>query len=113
MEVFRFALLGLGIGALYALCAQGLVLIHRASGVVNFAQGGFLVVGGYVYFELRQVHHFPTAISVLGATLAGAALGAATHFLVIRPMRHSSPIAPVVATLGVLIRLQALAILPY
>ena len=50
-ELLRFVLLGLAIGALYALTAQGLVLIYRGSGVVNLAQGAFAMVGAFVYYE--------------------------------------------------------------
>jgi branched-subunit amino acid ABC-type transport system permease component len=45
----EFAVLGLGLGAVYALLGQGLVMIYRGSGVVNFAQAGFAVAGAYVY----------------------------------------------------------------
>ncbi len=38
-EVIRFALLGFGVGALYALASQGLIVIYRGSGVLNFALG--------------------------------------------------------------------------
>src|SRR5476649_1703015 len=62
----RFALLGLGTGALYALCAQGLVLIYRSSGVVNFAQSGFVLLGGYSYYELREVHKLSAVVAVAG-----------------------------------------------
>jgi len=41
--VFQFAALGLGTGAAYALLAQGLVIVHRGSGVVNFAHGGVAI----------------------------------------------------------------------
>jgi ABC-type branched-subunit amino acid transport system ATPase component/branched-subunit amino acid ABC-type transport system permease component len=113
MEILRFALLGLGIGALYAVSAQGLVLIYRASGVVNFAQGGFLMAGGYTYYEMAEVHRLPAWASVLGATFAGALLGGITHFVIIKPMKRTSPIARVVATLGVLMVLQSIAVLRY
>jgi len=39
MEVLRFVLLGLAVGSLYGVAAQGIVVIYRSSGVVNFAQG--------------------------------------------------------------------------
>ena len=47
-EVIRFALLGLGIGAPYALASQGLIVIYRGSGVLNFALGAIGMVGAYV-----------------------------------------------------------------
>ena len=110
---FRFALLGLGTGALYAICAQGLVLIYRASGVVNFAQSGFVLLGGYSYYELREVRDQSAVVSVSGALVIGAIAGLLVHLLIMRPMRRSSPIARVVATLGVLVVIQSAAILRY
>jgi ABC-type branched-subunit amino acid transport system ATPase component/ABC-type branched-subunit amino acid transport system permease subunit len=110
---FRFALLGLGTGALYAICAQGLVLIYRASGVVNFAQSGFVLLGGYSYYELREVRDQSAVVSVAGALVIGAIAGLLVHLLIMRPMRRSSPIARVVATLGVLVVIQSAAILRY
>jgi ABC-type branched-subunit amino acid transport system ATPase component/branched-subunit amino acid ABC-type transport system permease component len=113
MEILRFALLGLAIGALYGIAAQGIVLIYRASGVVNFAQGAFVMVGGYVFWELRDHHGLPTAVALIGTLAAGVVLGLLVHYLIMRPMRTFSPIAKVVATLGVLQVLQAVAVLRY
>ena len=55
-EFLQFALLGLGFGALYALAAQGVVLIYRGSGVINFAQGAMGMMGAFVYYTL---HYHP------------------------------------------------------
>ena len=43
---------GLIVGAFYALMALGLSLILNLSGVINFAHGGFLAIGGYIAFTL-------------------------------------------------------------
>ena len=95
MEWFRFALLGLGTGALYALCAQGLVLVYRRFGVVNFAQSGFVLLGGYAYYELREIRGLSAPIAVTGAIVIGAARRLLVHVLIMRPMHASSPIARV------------------
>ena len=58
-ELFRFALLGLGAGGLYALAAIGLVLVYRGSGVVNFSQAAMGMVGAYVFYEVRTRHDLP------------------------------------------------------
>ena len=113
MEFLRFVLLGLGIGAIYAMVSQGIVLIYRGSGVVNFAQGAFVMVGGYLYYELRVHANLPGVVAIIGAVVGGAVLGALVQLLILRPMRHSSPIERVIATLGVLITLQAIAVIHY
>ena len=113
MEIIRYAVLGLGVGALYALIAAGLVTVHRGSGIVNFAQGAFVMFGGYLDYQLLTSAHLgfwpATIITIIGTAL----LGAVVQLLVLRPMRNSSPLTRVVATLGVLVTLQAAAALHY
>ena len=53
-EYLRFAILGLGGGAVIAALALGVVLEHRASGVVNFAHAAMGMYIAFVYFEFRQ-----------------------------------------------------------
>lgn len=106
-EVINFALLGLGVGAVYVLLGQGLVLVYRGSGVINFAHGGFALLGAFIYYEMSDRAGAPVILSVSASVLACAALGALVHVLIMRPLRKSSPLARVIATLGVLIVLQA------
>jgi ABC-type branched-subunit amino acid transport system ATPase component/branched-subunit amino acid ABC-type transport system permease component len=112
-EIFRFAALGLGAGALYSLAAIGLVLVYRGSGVVNFAQGAMGMIGAYVFFEIREQHHWPTWLALVGGLVASALLGALFHLLVMRRMQNASTLAKVVATLALLVVLQSLATLRY
>lgn len=111
--IFRFTLLGLGIGALYGVVAQGIVLVYRGSGILNFAQGAFVMVGAYTYYELVSRRDLSPGIAVCLAPIMGAAVGALTYRLVLRPMRHASALSRVIATLAVLIVLQAAAVLRY
>jgi ABC-type branched-subunit amino acid transport system ATPase component/branched-subunit amino acid ABC-type transport system permease component len=112
-DVFRFAILGLGAGALYSIAAVGLVLVYRGSGVVNFAQGAMGMVGAYVFFEVRQRDHLPALFAIALGLLACAALGAAFHILVLRRMRNASTLAKIVATLALLVLLQDLIYLRF
>ena len=99
-DVIKFVLLGLGASAVYALIASGVVLVYRGSRVVNFAQGGFALVAGYAYHDLHA--RLPVGWAVVIAVALAAACGLATQLAVMWPMRHSSPLAKVIATLGVL-----------
>ena len=47
-EVIRFALLGLGVGALYAFASQGLIVIYRGTGVLNFSLGATAIAGVFM-----------------------------------------------------------------
>src|SRR5579862_889028 len=78
-QVILFNLLnGLIIGAFYALMALGLSLILNLSGVINFAHGGFLALGGYFAFVLMPY------IGFWGALLVAPVLVAAVGLLVER-----------------------------
>src|SRR5258708_5941245 len=112
-QVLQFAILGLGIGAVYALLGNGLVLIYRGSGILNFAQGAYAMVGAYLFYELHDNHRQPIAASFVMAVLAVALVGALTHLLVMRPLRHASPLARLIACLGILAVLQGAATIRY
>ena len=100
VDVIRFAVLGLGAGAVYALTAQGIVLIYRGSGVVNFAQGAIGMIGAYVAY-LSHEHGVATPVALVLGVGLGAAIGAATHLLVMRPLRHAPAVSRLVASLGI------------
>jgi ABC-type branched-subunit amino acid transport system ATPase component/branched-subunit amino acid ABC-type transport system permease component len=112
-EVIRFAFLGFGVGSLYALASLGLIVIYRGSGVLNFALGAIGMAGAYLWYELRIKHGWPFGAALVVAVLFSMAIGAATHIVLMRPLRRASPMVRVVATLGLLITLQAIAVLRY
>jgi ABC-type branched-subunit amino acid transport system ATPase component/branched-subunit amino acid ABC-type transport system permease component len=113
MDLLTFALLGMGVGAIYGIVAQGLVLVYRASGILNFAQSGFLMIGAYIFYELHVLDGWPYWAALAAAMLACAAMGAAVHLLVLRPMREASAVARLIATLGVLGVLSSVASIVY
>ncbi len=112
-DLLRFALLGFGTGGIYALLGLGLVVIYRGSGVINFAQAGFALVGAYLVHQLHVTDGHGMAVSIVAAVLACALIGVLVHFLVMRPLRSASPLARVIATLGVLTVLSQSVVLKY
>ncbi|MEU5634823.1 ATP-binding cassette domain-containing protein [Streptomyces rishiriensis] len=112
-DILRFALLGLGLGALYALTAHGIVLVYRGSGVLNLAHGAIGMAGAYVQWELASHYGVPYWPATACAVLASAALGVLTHVLVLRPLRRASTLARLVGTLAVFIVLTAIAVKRY
>ena len=67
----QLAVAGIAVGSVYALIAIGIVLIYKCSGVVNFAQGAFVMLGAYFTFALTRLGLAPVA-AVIGAMLAMA-----------------------------------------
>ena len=104
-EVVRFALLGLGVGALYAFASQGLIAIYRGTGVLNFGLGATAIAGVYMQWELQNEHGWPFLASAivgvawsafvplgdvdLGGVEVGRAerLGETVHQVYLRPRR--------------------------
>ena len=109
MDVVRFALLGLGAGSVYALMALGLVLVYRGSGVLNFAQGAMGMIGAFTFYVWRD-DGMPTLLAFALSVALGIAIGTATHFLIMRPLRRAPAISRLIATLALLTVLLALGL---
>ena len=109
-QAVQFAILGLGAGAAYTLLAQGIVLIYRGSGIVNFAHGAIAMFGAFFCFlTLVEEHGWPVGAAIPVAVLLAALLGVVIQNGILRFMRSAAPLVRLVATLGVLIVLQGLA----
>jgi ABC-type branched-subunit amino acid transport system permease subunit len=127
-----FLLLGLGSGAVYAVLGLGLVLKYRSAGVVDFSHGAVAMFCAYVYIELRTTGElqFPWIViphqlriaSSTGMAVApaiaitlvySAILGLAFYMTIYRPLRNAPALARVGASIGVLLALQAVAVLNY
>lgn len=104
-QTLRFSVLGLASGALIALVALGVVLVHRSSGVINFAASAFGAVGAFLFYDLRDQHGWSTWPALAVALVLGIALGALTHFA-IRFMGAASILAKLIATLGMMAAAQ-------
>ncbi|MEL7158415.1 MAG: hypothetical protein AAFN30_17705, partial [Actinomycetota bacterium] len=112
-EVIRFALLGLGVGALYAFASQGLIVIYRGTGVLNFSLGATAIAGVFAQWELQNDYGWPFLLAAIAGVAWAAFLGMATHWLIMRPLRRASSLVRVIATLGVLVTVQAATVIRY
>ena len=104
---------GFGAGGTYALLALSAVLIYRGSGVINFGTGGLALVGAGAFYEVKQTAHAPTILALVAAVAAAALVGSLVEILVMQRMRQASPIARVVATLGLAAAVQGAAQIRY
>lgn len=102
MIASQLLIAGISTGSVYALIAIGIVLIYKSSGVVNFAQGGYAMVGAYITYALLSAGLPPTAALPLGIIALGF-LGGATEYLLLRPMLRAPVVAVLMVTLGILI----------
>jgi branched-chain amino acid transport system permease protein len=93
---------GLSVGCIYGLIGIGFCVIYNASGIVNFAQGAFVMLGGMVTFVLLTTLGIPMIVAGALATVAVALLGVVIERLVVRPLwdRHASMFVMILATLA-------------
>jgi ABC-type branched-subunit amino acid transport system permease subunit/ABC-type branched-subunit amino acid transport system ATPase component len=92
---------GVVVGLVYALLAIGIVLVFRASGVINFAQGQFGALGASLMAVLYVNEGISFAITVPLAILSGAVIGGLTELLVVRRLFNQPRLLLFVATVGV------------
>src|ERR1700682_4942202 len=96
---------GLIIGAFYVLMALGLSLILNLSNTINFAHGGFLVIGGYIAYTITPYIGFWGAL--LLAPPLTAIIGLAVERVLIRPLYGRDPLSTVLLTLGLRFIIEA------
>ncbi len=105
----QYLLSGLTTGAVYALVALGFCLVHSATGIVNFAQGDFLSLGGLVMYSLLFGAGLPPALALPLAVAAVALVGLGMERLLLRPAREHSVTNLIFITIGASILLRGLA----
>ncbi|MEX2269239.1 MAG: ATP-binding cassette domain-containing protein [Acidimicrobiia bacterium] len=105
-DILKFAILGLGAGAVYGVTGLGVVLVYRGSGVVNFAHGAIGMVCAFVFYKSRQ-GGTDTLMCWVYALGVAAAFGAAMHLVVMRTLRQASALTRLIATLAVFTILYA------
>jgi branched-chain amino acid transport system permease protein len=90
---------GLMSGVLYSLVALGFVLIYKASGVFNFAQGAMVLFAALATARLAE--HMPLAVAAVLALAIMVGFAWLMERIVLRPLVNQSPVALLMATLGV------------
>ena len=92
---------GLAMGSIYALVALGFVLIYNAVGVVNFAQGEFVMVPAFVAVWLMETMKLPFPLTYLVTAIFMGVFGIVFQRIVYYPLRHRTFLPVIIATIGV------------
>jgi branched-chain amino acid transport system permease protein len=101
-DFLQLTFAGLALGALYALVALGFVVIYKATGVINFAQGGLVLLGGYLTYNAHHTWHVPFLLAIPIAMVLCALFGAAVERVVLRRMVGQPVFAVIMVTIGLL-----------
>ena len=107
-QLLQYALSGITSGCVYAAVAVGFTIIYRTTGVLNFAQGDFVVLGGMVAVACLPL--MPLPLAVVLAVLAVGLSGAAMEWAFFRRLRRHSALHLTVITMGLSIVLREAAL---
>ena len=99
-ELLQFAIAGLKNGAVYALLALGFTIVYASTGVINFAQGEFYMLGGMIAAFLLSTAGVPLPLAAVGAVIATGAIGVMFEVLAVRPRRDGDTLALIIITVG-------------
>ncbi len=108
MELFlQLTLTGLTNGAILALAALGFVLIYKASDVINFAQGEFLLIGAYLIYAMIAQFGLHWTAGMVITLLIAILLGVLIERMILRPMIGEPLISVIMVTIGLSSLLRA------
>ncbi len=108
---FQQVVAGLGSGAIYGALALALVLIHRATGVINFAQGEMAMFTTYIAWTLIVNHGWSYWPAFVATLLFAFLLGVGIQRVVIAPVANASVLTIVIMTIGLVLTFNGLAAL--
>ncbi len=90
---------GLKFGAIYALAALGIVVIHKATRIVNFAHGAFALAGAYATYGIVEGLNLGYWPAYLLVPIAAGALAAIVDFVILRPVRQADMFVLITSTI--------------
>jgi branched-chain amino acid transport system permease protein len=106
---FQYLMAGLTYGMIYAVVGMGFNIIYNATGIINFAQGEFVMLGGMIAVSLAGI--VPLPLAVAGAVLATMAIGAIIELAFIRWLSGPSVLRMIIITIGLSILIREGALL--
>ena len=105
---FQYLFAGITYGSIYAIVAIGFNIIYNTTGIINFAQGEFVMLGGMISISLLQ--YMPLGYAITAAVLLTMAIGAAIEMLFIRWLESPSVLRMIIITIGISILLRESAL---
>ena len=110
-QIFQYILSGLSNGAIYALIGFGFAVIYNATGIINFAQGEFVMLGGMLTVFFLSVFKMPLVLAIFLAIIISTFVGILFERLAIRPLKNANPLSMIIITIGASIFIRGAAML--
>ncbi|MCL2341479.1 MAG: branched-chain amino acid ABC transporter permease [Proteobacteria bacterium] len=105
---WQYLFAGITYGSIYAIVAIGFNIIYNATGIINFAQGEFVMLGGMIAVSLLP--HLPLGYAIAAAVLITMGIGAVIEVLFIRWLASPSVLRMIIITIGISILLRESAL---
>ena len=106
-QFLQFLYSGMTVGSSYALAALGFTIIYNTSGVINFAQGEFIMLGGMLAAIMAGAG-VPMPLAIVGAVVATAIVGLAMEKAVIEPAHNAQVVSLIIITIGASLTIRGL-----
>ncbi|WP_129125448.1 branched-chain amino acid ABC transporter permease [Geomonas oryzae] len=110
-QVTQFVISGLATGSIYALIGLSFAIIFNSTGIINFAQGEFVMLGGVLTIFSLNVLQLPLAAAIVAAVAVTTVIGILFERLAIRPLKNATPLALIIITIGASILIRGVVML--
>lgn len=107
----QFLFSGITQGSVYALIGLGFMVIYNSSGIINFAQGEFVMLGGMLAVTLSKTAGLPLPLAIALAVAVVTLFGILFEHATVRPLRKASPLSVIIMTIGASIFIRGAAML--
>ncbi len=107
-QFFQYVLSGITIGSIYVIVAIGFNIIYNTTGIINFAQGEFVMLGGMTAISLTNF--FPLTISIILAVLITSIVGAFIDIIFVRRLKMPTVLNMIIVTIGLSIIIREIAL---
>jgi len=109
VQLLQYTLSGITIGSIYAMVAIGFNIIYNSTGIINFAQGEFVMIGGMTAVYFYKTLHLPLLLSGLGAVFIVTILGMLFERFAIQTLKNPSVITLIIITIAASILMKGAA----
>ncbi|MBZ0258184.1 branched-chain amino acid ABC transporter permease [bacterium] len=109
--MLQYLVTGLSIGGIYGMVAIGFNIIYNATGIINFAQGEFVMLGGMIMVTLTAALGLPTAAAFILTVIIVAIIGGLFERIAIYPLRNAGVLTMIIVTIGGSIVIKGAAML--
>lgn len=99
-QLLQYLFTGITIGTIYGMVALGFNIIYSATGIINLAQGEFVMLGGMMMVYLTAIIKLPMVVSFFLSILIVTAIGAAFERVAIHPLKNPSVITLIIITVA-------------